>query len=165
MRVDVKPAGTFPADKKLGNYQFGDNAYEYLDKITKLCKDNDIQLILIKAPSVYPSWYEQWDQQMVEYAEKNQIRYMNFLDLEEEVGLDFQTDTYDGGLHLNLTGAEKASKYLGKLLKEAYGLVDHREDGKLAEVWKEKQDFYYQMKAEQEQDLEQYGYIRKFHEE
>lgn len=165
MRVDVKPAGTFPADKKLGNYQFGDNAYEYLDKITKLCKDNDIQLILIKAPSVYPSWYEQWDQQMVEYAEKNQIRYMNFLDLKEEVGLDFQTDTYDGGLHLNLAGAEKASKYLGKLLKEEYGLGDHREDGKLAEVWKEKQDFYYQMKAEQEQDLEQYGYIRKFHEE
>lgn len=165
MRVDVKPAGTFPADKKLGNYQFGDNAYEYLDKITKLCKDNDIQLILIKAPSVYPSWYEQWDQQMVEYAEKNQIRYINFLNLKEEVGLDFQTDTYDGGLHLNLAGAEKASKYLGKLLKEEYGLADHREDGKLAEVWKEKLDFYYQMKAEQEQDLEQYGYIRKFHEE
>lgn len=165
MRVDVKPAGTFPADKKLGNYQFGDNAYQYLDKITKLCKDNDIQLILIKAPSVYPSWYEQWDQQMAEYAEKNQIRYINFLDLKEEVGLDFQTDTYDGGLHLNLAGAEKASKYLGKLLKEDYGLEDHRKDGKLAEVWKEKQDFYYQMKAEQEQDLEQYGYIRKFHEE
>ncbi|MCI9359473.1 MAG: SGNH/GDSL hydrolase family protein [Hungatella sp.] len=165
MRVDVKPAGTFPADKKLGNYQFGDNAYEYLDKITTLCKGNDIQLILIKAPSVYPSWYEQWDQQMVEYAEKNQIRYINFLDLQEEMGLDFQTDTYDGGLHLNLAGAEKASKYLGKLLKEDYGLADHREDGKLAEVWKEKQDFYYQMKADQEQDLEQYGYIRKFHEE
>ena len=165
MRVDVKPAGTFPADKKLGNYQFGDNAYEYLDKITTLCKGNDIQLILIKAPSVYPSWYEQWDQQMVEYAEKNQIRYINFLDLQEEMGLDFQTDTYDGGLHLNLAGAEKASKYLGKLLKEDYGLADHRKDGKLAEVWKEKQDFYYQMKADQEQDLEQYGYIRKFHEE
>lgn len=165
MRVDVKPAGTFPADKKLGNYQFGDNAYEYLDKITTLCKGNDIQLILIKAPSVYPSWYEQWDQQMVEYAEKNQIRYINFLDLQEEMGLDFQTDTYDGGLHLNLAGAEKASKYLGKLLKEDYGLADHREDGKLAEVWKEKQDFYYQMKVDQEQDLEQYGYIRKFHEE
>lgn len=165
MRVDVKPAGIFPKEKKLGNYQFGDNAYEYLDKITKLCKDNDIQLILIKAPSVYPSWYEQWDQQMAEYARKNQIRYINFLDLQEETGIDFQTDTYDGGLHLNLSGAKKASEYLGKLLKEAYQLPDHREDERLAQVWKEKTDFYYQMKAEQEEDLQKYGYIRKFHEE
>lgn len=165
MRVDVKPAGTFPKDKKLGNYQFGDTAYEYLDKITKLCKDNDIELILIKAPSIYPSWYDQWDQQMAEYAEKNQIRYINFLDIQEEVGLDFQTDTYDGGLHLNLAGAEKLSKYFGNVLKEEYGLSDHRNDPELAEIWEEKTKFYDQMKAEQEQDLEQYGYIRKFHEE
>lgn len=160
MRVDVKPAGTFPKDKKLGNYQFGENAYKYLDKITKLCKDNDIQLILIKAPSIYPSWYEQWDEQMVEYAKENQVRYINFLELEEEIGLDFQTDTYDGGLHLNLTGAEKLSMYFGKILKEEYGLPNHQNDSELASVWEEKSDFYYQMKSEQEQELEQYGYIR-----
>ncbi len=155
MRVDVKPAGTFPKDKKLGNYQFGENAYEYLDKITKLCNDHDIQLILIKAPSIYPSWYEQWDEQMVEYAQENQIRYINFLNLTEDVGLDFQTDTYDGGLHLNLSGAEKLSKYFGRILKEEYGLSDHHNDSELVKVWEEKSDFYNQMKARQEQELGQ----------
>ncbi len=155
MRVDVKPAGTFPKDKKLGNYQFGENAYEYLDKITKLCNDHDIQLILIKAPSIYPSWYEQWDEQMVEYAQENQIRYINFLNLTEDVGLDFQTDTYDGGLHLNLSGAEKLSKYFGRILKEEYGLSDHHNDSELVKVWEEKSDFYNQMKARQEQKLGQ----------
>lgn len=165
MRVDVKPAGTFPKDKKLGNYQFGSTAYEYLDKITKLCKENDIQLILVKAPSVYPSWYEEWDEQMAVYAKENQIRYINFLDLQEEIGLDFQTDTYDGGLHLNLSGAEKLSKYFGNILREEYGLENHQEDSELSAVWREKVKFYEQMKTEQEQDLQQYGYIRKFHEE
>lgn len=155
MRVDVKPAGTFPKDKKLGNYQFGENAYEYLDKITKLCNDHDIQLILIKAPSIYPSWYEQWDEQMVEYAQENQIRYINFLNLTEDVGLDFQTDTYDGGLHLNLSGAEKLSKYFGRILKEEYVLSDHHNDSELVKVWEEKSDFYNQMKARQEQKLGQ----------
>lgn len=155
MRVDVKPAGTFPKDKKLGNYQFGENAYEYLDKITKLCNDHDIQLILIKAPSIYPSWYEQWDEQMVEYAQENQIRYINFLNLTEDVGLDFQTDTYDGGLHLNLSGAEKLSKYFGRILKEEYVLSDHHNDSELVKVWEEKSDFYNQMKARQEQELGQ----------
>ena len=165
MRVDAKPMGTFPKEKKLGNYQFGSTAYEYLDKITNLCRENGIQLILIKAPSVYPSWYDQWDQQMEEYAKKNQIRYINFLDLQEEIGLDFETDTYDGGLHLNLSGAQKLSQYFGQILRQEYGLSNHQTDSKLAQAWKPKVEFYYQMKAEQERDLEQYGYIRKFHEE
>ena len=155
----------FPKQKTLGNYQLGSTAYEYLDKITNLCRENGIQLILIKAPSVYPSWYDQWDQQMEEYAKKNQIRYINFLNLQEEIGLDFETDTYDGGLHLNLSGAQKLSQYFGQILRQEYGLSNHQTDSKLAQAWKPKVEFYYQMKAEQERDLEQYGYIRKFHEE
>ena len=165
MRVDEKPAGTFPKPKKLGNYQFGDTAYAYLDKITGLCRENGIQLILIKAPSLYPAWYEEWDQQMEEYARDNQVPYINFLDLQEEAGLDFATDTYDGGLHLNLSGAEKLSRYFGKILQQEYGLEDHRQEADLAAVWQEKTEFYHQMQAQQEQELQEYGYIRKFSEE
>lgn len=165
MRADVKPAGTFPKDKKLGNYQFGEKAYEYLDKITELCKSKGIELVLVKAPSLYPSWYEQWDQQMVEYARKNQIKYLNFRNLQEEIGLDYETDTYDGGLHLNLYGAEKLTGYFGQFLKEEYGMEDRRGDGDLARVWEEKAEFYYGMKSEQEEEIERYGYIKKFWEE
>ena len=165
MRVDEKPAGTFPKPKKLGTYQFGDTAYAYLDKITGLCRENGIQLILIKAPSLYPAWYEEWDQQMEEYARDNQVPYINFLDLQEEAGLDFATDTYDGGLHLNLSGAEKLSRYFGKILQQEYGLEDHRQEADLAAVWQEKTEFYHQMQAQQEQELQEYGYIRKFSEE
>lgn len=43
-------------------------------------------------------------------------------------GIDYSVDTYDGGLHLNLTGAEKLSKFFGKILKEEYDLTDHRGD-------------------------------------
>lgn len=162
MRTDVKPAGVFPKGKKLGNYQFSDKAYEYLDKITQLCKENGISLVLIKAPSLYPVWYSQWDQQIIEYAGKNQIRYINFQELTKEMNLDFQTDTYDGGLHLNLSGAEKISGYFGNILKEQYGLEDHRNEPDLADVWAKKAEFYYEMKEKQELDIKEYGYIRKF---
>ncbi len=165
MRVDEKAAGTFPRDKKRGNYRFGEQAYEYLDRMTRLCKDHGIALILVKAPSLYPSWYPQWDQQMAEYAQKNQIAYINFRERQEEIGLDFSTDTYDGGLHLNLAGAEKLSRYFGKILQEEYGLASHFGEQRLEEDWRKACDFYYEMKAEQEQDLKDYGYIRKFHEE
>lgn len=165
MRVDVKPAGTFPANKKLGNYQFGENAYDYLDRITTLCKENGIQLVLIKAPSLYPSWYDEWDRQIAEYAEDNGLLYLNFLNLAEETGVDFQTDTYDGGLHMNLSGAEKLSVYFGQILQEQFQLENHQDDPVLKARWDKKVSAYQQEKAEQEQDLELYGYIKKYHEE
>jgi len=142
LRTDVKAAGTFPEGKKLGNYQFGDNAYYYLDQITELCKENDIELILIKAPSLYPTWYDEWDQQMVDYARENDVKYINFMELADEVGLDYSEDTYDGGLHLNVYGAEKLAKYFGKILKTEYNLSGHKGETDYEKVYEEKVDFY-----------------------
>ena len=68
MRIDTKPVDVIPKGRRLANYQFGDNSYHYLELMTKLCKENGIELILIKSPSVYPYWYEEWDEQMVQYA-------------------------------------------------------------------------------------------------
>lgn len=138
MRVDVRPAEDVPEGNPLADYSFGDTAYEYLDKITKLCKDNDIQLILIKAPSLYPYWYDEWEVQMEEYAEKNDLMYINFLELIDEIGIDFTTDTYDAGLHMNLAGAEKLSRYLGKVLIEETEVTDRRGEPDLDEAWAEK---------------------------
>lgn len=154
MRVDVKPAENVPEGKLLADYNFGDNAYEYLDKITALCKENDIQLILVKAPSLYPYWYDEWEVQMEEYAAENDLLYINFLELIEETGLDFSTDTYDAGLHLNLAGAEKITRYLGQILVEEAGLTDRRGEAELSAVWEEKIAAYEQEKQEQ---YEKYG--------
>ncbi len=162
MRVDVKPVGTIPNPRKLADYRFGDTAYEYLDKMTELCKKNGIELVLIKAPSLYPHWYEEWDQQIVDYADKNGLLYINMLDSLDEIGLDFQKDTYDAGLHLNLSGAEKAAKYFGNILISEFNIADKRDDEKLKALWQEKADYYYDMEKEQYKELEEYGYLLKF---
>ena len=124
MRVDVKPAENVPEGSPLANYQFGENSYYYLEKMTRLCKENDIQLILIKAPSLYPYWYDQWDEQMETFAKENELVYINFLDYTEEIGLDYSRDTYDAGLHLNLSGAEKLTRYFGNYLAQNCYLRD-----------------------------------------
>ncbi len=142
MRVDVKAAGQIPAGKPLGDYAFGENAYLYLDKITELCKDNGVELVLIKAPSLYPYWYAEWDAQMVEYAQEHGLKYYNFLDVTEEIGLDFSTDTYDGGLHLNLSGAEKLSRYFGEILATECNLPNRRGDAALEAIWAPKLEAY-----------------------
>lgn len=138
MRVDVKAAENVPEGNILANYRFGENAYLYLDKMTQLCRENDIQLVLVKAPSLYPYWYEEWEEQMEEYAEENSLLYINFLELTDETGLDFSQDTYDGGLHLNLSGAEKITEYLGEILKEECNLADRRSEEELSKVWTDK---------------------------
>ena len=144
MRVDVKPAENVPKGRPLGDYSFGETAYEYLDKMTALCKEKGVQLILIKAPSLYPYWYDEWEVQMEEYAKENDLVYINFLELIEECGLDFATDTYDGGLHLNLSGAEKVTKWLGNYLATETGLESRRGEAALENAWEPKLASYYE---------------------
>ena len=61
MRVDVKPAENVPEGKPLGDYRFGDNAMSYLEKMVTLCEENGVELVLVKAPSLYPYWYDEWE--------------------------------------------------------------------------------------------------------
>ena len=143
------------------DYQFGDNAYHYLDKLTKLCKDNGVELILVKAPTLYPYWYDEWEEQIVDYANKNDLTYINFLELQDEIGIDWNTDTYDGGLHLNLAGAEKLSKYFGKILVEDFKVPDRRSDKKLQSYWKGVNEHYHQEIARQRSNLEKYGSVHE----
>lgn len=162
MRIDVKPVTVIPKGKRLADYSFGKNSYTYLDRMTKLCKDNNIRLILIKSPSVYPYWYDEWDEQMVQYAADNGLTYINFLNEAEEIGIDYSKDTYDGGLHLNLSGAEKFTDYFGKYLSENCNLPDHRKEPDIQKIWVEKIEFYAAMQQDQRRELEEYGYLKSY---
>ncbi len=163
MRVDIKPVGYIPKGRVLADYSFGENSFYYLKKMAKLCKENDIELILIKSPSVYPYWYPEWDQQMVDFAKENDLTYINFLDIaEDEIGIEYDKDTFDGGLHLNLSGAEKFTEYFGGILSNDFELPDHRDDEEYIRVWQNKIDFYYAMKEDQERELKEYGYLKSY---
>ncbi len=142
MRVDSLAAENVPEGRRLLDYSFGDKAWSYLDKMKDLCESEGIKLVLIKAPSLFPTWYDEWDEQVKEYAEKNDLTYINFLEVRDEIGLDYSTDTYDAGLHLNLLGAEKMSKYFGKYLSEELGVADRRDERELSDIWDEKIEAY-----------------------
>lgn len=141
---------------------FGKLPMEYLDKMRKLCEDKGIQFILMKAPSLAPEWYDSDEEQVEAYAKKYQLPYINFYDLLEETGIDYETDTYDGGLHMNLNGAKKLSKYLGKVLVQEYNVPDHRNDSELSAVYEKKYQFYEDMKKKQQKELDKYGEIRSY---
>ena len=162
MRVDTKAQGEFPDPTPLADYTLGENAMSYLQKMADLCKEKGIELVLIKAPTEFPHWYDEWDAQIVDFAKENDVTYINYIPLQEEIGLDMSQDTYDAGLHLNTQGAEKMSLYFGKWLVENYNLTDHRGDETYDAIWQEKVDFYNEMKEQQFYELETYGELVSF---
>ena len=154
MQVGVKPLGDEHVERPLVDYSFGENSWYYLDKMVQLCKEKGTQLVLIKAPALSPVWWDQWDEQIESYAKENDLLYINMLDYQEEIGIDWQTDTYDTGLHLNVYGAEKASNWFGKILSEECGIPDRRNDAEISTLWAEKTQTYNARKAALEAEKE-----------
>lgn len=163
MRIDEDPYEEGIWEEEIPeDFSFGSNAMEYLDKIRELCEEKGIKLLLVKAPSLSPVWYDEWEEQVENYARQYQIDYINFLELKNEIGIDYETDTYDQGLHMNLSGAEKCADYLGKYLSEQYGLKSQKDNPVIAEDWKQKKQFYKELKAAQEKELKEDGEISSF---
>ena len=142
MHKEINPLGALPAKRVLADYQFGDICYDYLDRMRQLCAENGTEFILIKAPSVYPYWYDEYDAQIQAYADEHGLAFYNFLDYVDEIGIDYQVDTYDAGLHMNLTGATKLSTIFAEILAENHGVEDHRNDPAIAPIYDEKLRLY-----------------------
>lgn len=162
MRTDVLPEGNFPAPMPLADYTLPESSMEYLQRMVDLCRQNDIAIVLIKAPTLYPYWYEEWDDQVRTFARDNNIPYINYIYLRDEIGLDMSTDTYDAGLHLNLSGAEKFADYIGRYLTGHYDLTDFRNVADVATAWEDDILFYDQLRDAQNAELAQYGELRSW---
>ena len=135
LNTGVDPFTTAEFQRPLADYTLSPTCIEYLDKMVALCEAHGVQLIFVKAPSIAVTWYPQWEAQVVAYAQEKGIPYYNFLECTDEVGLDFSTDTYDRGNHLNLSGAEKLTHYFGQILRSEFSLPDEREDKTKQRFW------------------------------
>lgn len=95
---------------------------ERLDEIMEFCKDNNAKVVFVTIP-----WQGNYSfgAAMEEYASQHDCAYINFFKLKDEVGIDLTTDFADEG-HLNTTGANKITDYLGKFIVENYLVEDAR---------------------------------------
>lgn len=105
---------------------FPDATYEYLEKILKLCQENNAKLMLVSVPSP-KNWSYEKHNAVTEWAQKYDVAYMD-LNLENNIDIDWLTDTKDGGDHLNFVGAKKATHFMGAYLFNKYTLLDRRKN-------------------------------------
>ncbi len=162
MRVDSLPERNFPPARPLNDPNLGRVPMSWLEKMYELCKENGIELVLMKAPTQYPYWYPQWDRQIMEFASSHGLDYFNYIHERDQIGLDMTVDTYDGGLHLNLSGAEKMASYIGAYLDSTYDLTDYRLDPEVSAKWDEVIAAYNELAAAQYAELEEYGELRSW---
>ena len=144
MQTGVSPKTSNRVGIPLADYTLPEIGFEYLEKMRALCEEKGVEFILVKAPTnnwkYY--WYDEWEAQIVAWANEKNVEYYNFIPLDEEIGIDWNTDTYDAGVHLNVYGAEKLTSYFGKILVEKYGFSDRRGNAELDAVWSKKLEIY-----------------------
>ena len=144
MQTGISPKTSDREGRPLADYTLPEIGFEYLEKMRALCQEKGVEFILIKAPtnSWKYYWYNEWEEQIVRWANEKDVDYYNFIPLDQEIGIDWNTDTYDAGVHLNVFGAEKLTSYFGNILVEKYGLSDRRGETELDAVWAEKIAIY-----------------------
>lgn len=145
MQTGIVPQTDFSEGRAELDYEIAENAWKYLDMMRELCAERGIELILVKAPtnSWMYWWHDEWEEQVQSYAEEHRLKYYNFIPLAGDIGIDWSTDTYDAGAHLNVYGAEKLTDYFGQILSEKHGLSDRRSETALAQSWSTRLERYY----------------------
>ena len=126
MRTEVRPATETPLPPLLTDPHLPAASMAWLEKLAELCGEHGVSLVLIKSPSIEPYWYPEWDAEIAAFAKAHGLRYDNMIEESGEIGIDMTTDTYDQGQHLNVSGAEKLTRWFGALLQGEYDLPDHR---------------------------------------
>ena len=104
----------------------GEIAEDYLRRTIELCISNNIQVILTELPYCADEESQKYANAIAKIAEEYDVKYINFLNIDDVVNYDVDMADTDG--HLNDSGMEKVSRYIGKVLSSEYNTKDHREE-------------------------------------
>lgn len=113
--------------------------FVYLRKIIEECQRRNIPLVLNQPPYPTSEHAHRGANTAERIAEEYGVPMLNFLDMNSVV--DYYIDCGDPGSHLNASGAQKLTDYLGQYIKEHYDIPDRREDPAYAH-WDEEWNAY-----------------------
>lgn len=115
----------------IGQTPLTEKQEEYIVKMFDLAKEANIPFVVIVAPYMVSEEDQRIFNYINELCDNNEIIFIDFNELYDELGIDFATD-FAEELHMNFSGTEKYSSYLGKYITDNYDVTDHRGDKKYA---------------------------------
>lgn len=125
MHTETEPYVWLPADTGI-SAPISERCAQELSAMAALCREKGVTLILVKSPCLFPHWQASYDAFLTAFSEENGILYLNANEFEAETGIDWSTDTCDGGMHLNVFGAEKYTRWFYEKALAPLGLTDYR---------------------------------------
>ena len=116
----------------------------YLKKLCDLCREHGAEIAFMKVPvcsNTRARGY--WSANKHELTQALADRLgVQFLDMcYEDLGLDWQFDAFDGGIHVNHNGARKITARLLRWMQEAFGLSS-APDAKVDAQWDKQSQIY-----------------------
>ena len=88
----------------------------YLNKMIELCREKDVELMLVKTPSNATPDEKKYYNTVERIAKENDVAFVDYNMHYDEIGFDFEQDFFDDS-HLNVYGAEKFTEYFVKNTK------------------------------------------------
>jgi len=104
---------------------------EILDDLCSFCKDNNIPVLFITTPFNVTLEHRMKLNDVERIVTESGLKYIDFNDYFDEIGLDYTTDFYNDG-HTNYSGMYKFTKYFSGYLTDNYTLSDYRSDPEYA---------------------------------
>lgn len=126
---------------RIPNVEPGNEKYlynlEYFRRIAELCRDEGIDCVFFLTPTMKDYTEAQTERLLADLRALPCRAVEDWTDLIEEIGIDSQTDWYDG-IHFNQNGAEKFTAFLSDYLL-TLGLEPT--PGADAELWQERLEY------------------------
>lgn len=124
---------------------FDEMSYDYLCRMIELCKDKEIEVLLINTGYDVNKSSQLFADSIPALAEKYELNYIDFTSLDI---INFNTDLHSTGqnTHVNSSGARKLTDFIGSYLADNYSLPDKRADKNYLD-WNENYKEYLQYKV------------------
>ena len=130
-----KSFDSIPGDEVLEENTLG---IEYLNRMIDLCQSRGIRVMLTFLPFPAPETDQRSANTMEKIAKERGIPCVNFL---KEAVIDYDTDVADAESHVNISGAQKLTTCIGRMLKDQFDLPDQRNNPRYASWHEDYQEY------------------------
>lgn len=120
--------------------EYDDLSEEYLIQMIELCRKKAINLVLINTGYDCNAEAKIFADSVYDIASQYDVPYLDFT--KKDI-INFNSDLASTGhnTHVNFSGAEKFTTYMGEYLLENYPLPDHRHEAEYSSWWLDYQAF------------------------
>ncbi|MDE7017216.1 MAG: hypothetical protein K2P65_06510 [Lachnospiraceae bacterium] len=121
--------------------------------LLEYCQEEDLDVLFVISPYWITKEHQMLYNTMKDLITSYGFDYLNANEHYEEIGIDFATDFCDKD-HVDVYGAEKYTRFLGRYIQEKYALVDKRNETGNDE-WDEMYEAFRQKESAEKDKIEE----------